>query len=179
MKFTIEGFSQEVLISMGLDHIDALILQWFSDFQGTGRMKMFHVGQGEPYYWVKYQAVIDDLPSIGINNREVVARRFKKLCKSGVLECVIHKVGGTFTLYKKSNGYANLLGGMDSTVHPGLLRSRPRVDRGVDTNYSSINSSIKHKERFTLSAEEPDEESGPEPDYSALFAEALRPKEAL
>ena len=141
MKFTVEGFSQSVLIEMGLDHADALILQWFSDFQGTGKMKTM-ILQGEEFSWVKYQAVIDDLPCLCIKNRESVSRRFKNLCEVGVLEMVVHKVGGTFTMFKKGPEYYKLLqGGVDSKVDPAPLKSRGGVDSKVDPKDSSIRNS--------------------------------------
>lgn len=180
MKYTINGFSQEVLVRLGLDIIDASILQWFSDFQGTGLMKEFPPDAPHKYQWVSYQSVIDDLPCLGLTNREVVARRFKKLCKSGVLEFLQYKNKGTYTCFRKSDKFTTLLYGLvDSRVDHGSTRRSRRVDSRVDPKTLLLDPAIKDKERFTLSAEEPDEESGPEPDYSALFAEALRPKEAL
>jgi hypothetical protein len=165
MKYTINGFSQEVLVRLGLDIIDASILQWFSDFQGTGLMKEFPPDAPHKYQWVSYQSVIDDLPCLGLTNREVIARRFKK---------------GTYTCFRKSDKFTTLLYGLvDSRVDHGSTRRSRRVDSRVDPKTLLLDPAIKDKERFTLSAEEPDEESGPEPDYSALFAEALRLKEAL
>ena len=75
MKYTIEGFSQHKLVEFGLDSIDALILRWYVDF--LPKMSST-IHDGVEYRWVKYQAVIDDLPILGINNRINIARHFDK-----------------------------------------------------------------------------------------------------
>ena len=62
MKYTIEGLSQEKLISFGLDIADALILRWFLSFSGSGSMKKT-VLEGKTYYLVMYKGIINDLQS--------------------------------------------------------------------------------------------------------------------
>lgn len=102
MKYTIEGFSQEKLVELGFDAVDTVILRWFVDFMQTDRM----VAKEQPedkqtYFWVKYQGVINDLPYLGIENPESMARRFKKLCEAGVLIPWLSKQAtGTFTLFR-------------------------------------------------------------------------------
>ena len=78
MKYTIEGFSQQLLIDKGLDCIDAVILRWYSDFQVSGKMTQI-INKGKIYYWLKYDYVIQELPIIGIKNKESLYRRMKKL----------------------------------------------------------------------------------------------------
>lgn len=147
MKYSIEGFSQSELIKMGLDNTDAVILRWFSDFQGTGMMKELPPGAYEKYQWVSYQAVIDDLPCLGITNREVMARRFKKLCSVGVLEFLNYKHEGTFTCFRKTQGFMSLCSSVVySKVDRGSTRESSTPDSKVDPKTLLLNSSIKKQD---------------------------------
>ena len=38
------------------------------------------------FKWVKYQSVIDDLPILGITNKQVIARHFDKMVTAGIIE---------------------------------------------------------------------------------------------
>lgn len=97
MKYTIEGFSQQMLVDYNLDSVDTLILRWFVDFQP----KMIKITNGgQDFLWVKYQTIIDDLPILGITNREVIARRFGKLEKAGIMQKFLSKDGGVFTSFR-------------------------------------------------------------------------------
>lgn len=145
MKYTIEGFSQKLLIDYGLDISDALILRWFVDFQP----KMAKINDnGKDYLWVKYQAVIEDLPALGINNKQVIARRFDKFVKSGIMEKFLCKDGGVFTAFKLTNKYLTLVEGLTQKLIGIDSKVYTPIDLKVDTKDSSINinSSIKLKE---------------------------------
>ena len=153
MKFSIEGFSQEVLVNMGLDHADALILQWFSDFQSTGKMKNIDDPRGGyPYQWVLYRTVIDDLPCLGITNSEVVARRFKKLCNAGALESLVYKRGKTLTCYRKGQYFTRLLyGALDcfrtGQEYPSLIeRSELKSSQECTQKYIGVNPKVHPKD---------------------------------
>ncbi len=61
MKYTIEGFSQEKLVELNLDLTDAVILRWFVDLKDSGKMYS-EIKENDKYYWLKYDAVIEDLP---------------------------------------------------------------------------------------------------------------------
>lgn len=84
MKYTIEGFSQQVQLDLSIDVVDLCILRWFVDFQATGKMELLQK-DGKAYYWVNYGYLIDQMPGLYINNRDIIGRRFKKLVKAGVL----------------------------------------------------------------------------------------------
>ena len=107
MKYTIEGFSQEVALNMRkeitvvegenqkikilkLDVIDLMLLRWFVDFYP--KMKKIIVGQTQ-YAWVNYQAIVDGLPLLGMEKTPVY-RRFKKMCELGILTHHHCKDGG-------------------------------------------------------------------------------------
>jgi len=125
MRYTIEGFSQKRLVELGLDTTDACILRWFVDFCNSGKMAIISY-QGKNYYWVSYQAVIDDLPIMGIANRNNIARRFQEMIDSGLMEKYIKMDGGTFTGFRlKEKVYLSLI--EDIKEEGGLLKSRTGV----------------------------------------------------
>ena len=154
MKYTIEGFSQQKLVEYGLDTIDALILRWFVDFQPK-MMKIYN--DEKDYCWVKYQAIIDDLPILGITNREIVARRFNKFIKCNIMEKLISKDGGVFIGFRLTTNYLTLVDTpIDSKVDTP-------IDSKVDTKYSSIkkDSSIKEDSSIKYSLKNKQKENIP------------------
>lgn len=155
MKYTIEGFNQEEAVNMKLDIKDCLILRWFIDFYDS--MKSIE-HNGEVYKWVKYQAIIDDLPIMYITNKEIIARHFAKLCKVQVLKRYTYKNGGTFSCYKTDVNYLKLLKRIEQTTEKSegvRLKSRRGFDLKVGTNNKSIiedNSIIKDTMRIASTA---------------------------
>jgi uncharacterized phage protein (TIGR02220 family) len=161
LKYTIAGFSQQRLVDMGLDLADANILRWFVDFQGTGRMREIEKADNYRFFQVSYAAVIRDLPILGIKDVDGIGRRFKRLVSAGVLEHYHHKVGGSFSTYRLSGSYDELVSdspppvqkseGSVETSDPLRLKSRTPSVSKVGTKNSSINnSSINTQEEFSL-----------------------------
>ncbi len=100
MKYTIDGFQQEELVRLDLDLVHAQMLRWFVDFQNTGKMKRVHFNDKD-YYLVSYDYIIKQLPILRINNKIVIARRFKEMCTAGILSKHIEKNhNGTYTFYR-------------------------------------------------------------------------------
>lgn len=143
MKYTIEGFSQKVLIDYKLDITDALILRWFIDFKDSGKMYVEMINE-KTMYWVKYEKVLEDLPILNMG-KEPLARRFKKLVKAGVLVSFLKKEKGTFTMFGVGEKYINLVSGDHSTQksNGGRLESRTGADSKVETKNSYINKLIQ------------------------------------
>ncbi|MGE4465700.1 hypothetical protein, partial [Sphaerochaeta sp.] len=108
MKYTIFGFSQKRLLELGLGVDDALVLDWFVTFQGSGRMRSMIV-DGQAWYWVNYSGVLEDIP-IAAGSEKTIARRFLKLKESGVLEHLTVRQGGTFSCFRlNENIYTSLI----------------------------------------------------------------------
>lgn len=149
MKYTILGFNQKLLTEMGLSLKHAMILRWFIDFSFSGRMSEV-VNDGKRYLWIKYQAVIDDLPILEIKNKETISRLFNKMVKSGLLERYIKKINGVYTCYRVNpEKYKTLIKDPTRTTE----KSRgddPKVDTPIDSKVETkdssinINSSIKY-----------------------------------
>lgn len=107
MKFTLLGFSQQSLVNLGLDIIDAMILRYFIDFKATNKMKMEQV-DGCTYFWIRYDAVLKELPILNIKKCTVQARFFK-LRDAGVLTHYVKKLGGTYSFFGIGDKYKELL----------------------------------------------------------------------
>ncbi len=109
MKFTIEGFSQDELIRLGLDNTDAVILRFFVDFFASGEMKMLTDHNGDQFAWIKYEKAIMELPCTGIKTTDGMSRRFRKLVDCGVLLHHHYKVGGSYSTYRMGPEYRALI----------------------------------------------------------------------
>jgi hypothetical protein len=112
MTYTVFGFDQETLLKLGMGNVEAAILRWFIDFQATRKMRIVRSpveGDLSNYYWVSYQAVIDDLPCLGIKNKRVIARHFKSLCRAHILEFLMFKREGAYTCFRTGVEYQSLI----------------------------------------------------------------------
>ena len=100
IQYTINGLQQKKIIELGLDFSDSGIIRCILDFKNTEKVKTIQV-EGHEYFWIKYQTIIDILPSLKINNKIVMARRLKKLVDSGLMFRYIQKKkAGTYTYYR-------------------------------------------------------------------------------
>ena len=114
MKLSILDYHQPTAVSLKLNMEDLLLLKWFVDFRNTDRMELVKVDE-KVYYWVKYDKVLEDLPILNIKSKDVVRRRFKKLCEAGVLIFHLEKnKKGTFTYYNTGKRYQLLLMSFDN-----------------------------------------------------------------
>lgn len=108
MKFTYMGFSQKKLVEYGLDLTDAAILRYFIDFKDTGKM-VLEIHEGKPFYWVKYEALLEDNPIFNINTNNTLRKRFKKLTDAGILIHHHKQVGGSYSFYGVGENYGELI----------------------------------------------------------------------
>lgn len=114
MRYNIHGFSQHRAVELGLTNDDLLVLRWFVDFCSSGKMQKIEES-GKTYYWVRYQAVLDDLPILSIGKDRLFRKHFRTLCEARIL---VHKhinVGGRFSYYCLGENYETLVYGQDST----------------------------------------------------------------
>lgn len=99
MKYTIEGFSQEVSLRIGLDVKDLVFLRWLVDFYNTGKMEI-HIFEGRQYFWLDYNYTLKELPILGINSKDVLARRLKSIADTGVMHFRLFEGAGNKTYYR-------------------------------------------------------------------------------
>ena len=110
MKYSIEGFNQEealkfVCVGKKLDIIDLTILRWIVDF----RPKMINkIIDGEEYFWVNYQSILEQIPILSIEKRSLY-RRLQKMCDFGILKHKNVKEKGNYSYYAFGENYYKLV----------------------------------------------------------------------
>lgn len=148
MKYTILGFNQEKALELGFDVEDLLIIRWFVDFYGSSKMIKMNVGD-KTYAWVNYSSVIKDIPILNMK-KDTLSRRMKKICETGIMEHETLKQGGTFSLYKLTDKYDQLIGsdkkneGTEKNPERYGKKSRPGTEKNPEQNINLLNNnSIK------------------------------------
>lgn len=144
MKYTIEGFSQKeaaklqkTIIENGktktisLDCTDLVLLRWFVDFFPS-MMKV--TIDGIQYAWVNYQAILDDMPLLGLGKRSLFDR-LKKMSQLGVLNHKTVRSGGTFSYYGFGENYSLLVREHDSDHVQNNADPMKQTSEGYEANF--------------------------------------------
>lgn len=146
MKFTYMGFSQKKLVEHGLDLVDAAILRYFIDFKNTGKM-VSEKYEGEIFYWVQYEKLLDANPIFKIKSKDALRRRFKKLTDAKILIHYHKQSGGSYSFYGVGENYEELI--IDHTIKKSNtcdLKVAGDTTEKPDSYYSEVgtkDSSIK------------------------------------
>lgn len=92
MKYTVEGYSQEKAIELGLNIEDLIILRWIQDFYPLMAKNIIN---DEEYVWISYSKLLEDLPILSFKNKRSLMRKLKNFAKIGLLkrECIRDKNG--------------------------------------------------------------------------------------
>ena len=108
MKYTIIGFNQQKAVEFNLDTDDLLILSYFSDF-GDTELMVCEKFEGKNYYWLKYDALLENLPILRVKTNGALRKRLKKLQDAKILEhrCKKNKEG-TYSFYGIGENYSLL-----------------------------------------------------------------------
>lgn len=113
MRYSIFEYSQEKLVSLGLDVTDALLLNWFVNFFcGKMEKQIFKDTEGNSkiYGWVKISKIIEDLPVIGISSEKGIRIRFDSFVEKGILDRqVVHTQKGKRSFYRTTSIYDSLI----------------------------------------------------------------------
>ena len=89
MRYSVFEYSQEKLVSLNLDVVDALLLNWFANFFcGKMEKQIFKDANGNAkiYGWVKISKIIEDLPVLGITSEKGIRLRFDAFVDKGILD---------------------------------------------------------------------------------------------
>lgn len=76
---SIEGYQQEILKLMGLDCVDAIILNWLVHFSDSEKQEIVKEEDGKRFYWVKYSKVFSDI-LLPFDTNYKLNLCFKKMC---------------------------------------------------------------------------------------------------
>lgn len=79
MKY-IHGFKKDELIKLGISHDQSLILDYLLRFMQSGKMTTT-IHNGDMYYWVKYDKVVEDLDILGIKKQALSDMIIYDLCE--------------------------------------------------------------------------------------------------
>lgn len=113
MRYSVFEYSQEKLVSLGLDVVDALLLNWFANFFcGKMEKKIFKDtdGNSKIYGWVKISKIIEDLPVIGITSEKGIRIRFDSFVEKGILDReTINTQKGKKSFYRTTSVYDSLI----------------------------------------------------------------------
>lgn len=158
MKYTILGFNQEKALEFGFDVEDLLIIRWFVDFYSSSKMIKMNVGD-KTYAWVNYSRVIEDIPILNMK-KDTLSRRMKKICETGIMEHETLKQGGTFSLYKLTDKYDQLISkdnktdGTKKNPEGYGKNSQPVTDKNPEQNINLLNNnSIKDINTYSTKEE--------------------------
>lgn len=161
MRYSIIGFNQEKILSIRkivtkndkeveikLDVTDLLILQDIADFMNRSKV-IKHTIDDKIYFSMQYQTILEDLPILTIQ-KQALADRIDKMSILGLLEKkVIKNQCGTFTAFRLSEQYENLLYSRTSsqtTPTSSQLQVQEYSTTNHNTNYTN-NSSLFKKEK--------------------------------
>lgn len=124
MKFNIQN------PELALDPTDLFIFHWFHDFALRSKKKpdknsknnsgmWSRTCDGVEYYYVKYEAIINDFPMLGVISQKSIQRRFEKYVKGKLLDKkMIHKGRhGNFPYFAFTGTYFSLLYDNENPEH--------------------------------------------------------------
>lgn len=82
MRLAVLNINQDKAIKLGLDMVDIMLVDWFVSFSASGKMEC-KINDNNPYFWISYKKIIEDLPILGLAERGV-GRRFSELSDKGI-----------------------------------------------------------------------------------------------
>lgn len=132
MKYTIEGFNQKEVLKLGnLDVIDLVILRWIVDFEPNMVKKEI---DGEIYFWVNYQSLLEALPILNIQ-KLALYRRLGRMCDAGIFKHKNVKDKGNYSYYSFGDNYVKLV---SQKIEPSIVEDRTLISQKIEQNNSSI-----------------------------------------
>ncbi|WP_053069810.1 conserved phage C-terminal domain-containing protein [Clostridium botulinum] len=146
IKYSVEGFSQERLLKHGLDTVDALILRYFIDFKDSGEM-VLEIINGKPFYWLKYEKLLEEIPIAKIKNKDVLRRRLKRMEDAKILLHYQKRKKGNYSFYGIGPNYFELISNKPTKKSEGcdlkVGRVSTKKSEGSDLKVGTKDSSIK------------------------------------
>lgn len=112
MQYSIIGFDQETILQINaeghkIDITDLAILNWFVNFAPNMAKT---IEDDQVYYWIKYEAVLADLPLLNIKKR-MLYTRLQKMVDAKILTHYTKRTGGVYSMYGFGENYQRLLKG--------------------------------------------------------------------
>ena len=167
MKYSVLGFNQEAVCSISksitdkngnykiltLDVVDLLIIQEIADFMNRKRIIKYTI-EDKIYFSIKYDAIVDDLPILGIK-KQALRDRIDKMCELGVIEKqIIKDETGSWVAFRLGDVYEELkykpTWGVCSPLHTGVYSTTHGcVADYTPNNYNTItNNTITNNKKI-------------------------------
>ena len=127
MKYTISGFSQLAAVNFNLDSVDLHMLRWIVDFIDSNRMRSMTL-DGEKYYWVSYQGLIDDLPILYLK-KDAIYKRLKRMCELGILKKKTVFSGGKFSYFTYGENFNELFKSYEELEYEAKMKEQNEVEQ--------------------------------------------------
>jgi len=90
MKYTINGYSQEKLVELGIDLESSLILRVVADLYTSNSKKLeYKITHEDKYVWCTYKYIHKQIPIIG--SEKTMIRKIDSLIEKGILKKVLLK----------------------------------------------------------------------------------------
>ena len=134
MRYSIFEYSQEKLISFGLDITDALLLNWFANFF-CGRMEkqIFkdENGNSKVFGWIKTSKIIEDLPVLEITSEKGIQKRLNAFVEKGLLERqILNTQKGKKSYYRTTILY-------ESLINTSIKQNEEKKDNSAKLNHAN------------------------------------------
>ena len=147
MKYTVSGFSQLAAVNFNLDSVDLHMLRWIVDFIDSNRMRSMTL-DGEKYYWVSYQGLIDDLPILYLK-KDAIYKRLKRMCELGILKKKTVFSGGKFSYFTYGENFNELLKSYEQLEYEAKMREQNEVEQMHENLHQSISQQNPEEKEIT------------------------------
>lgn len=131
----VDGKKQEVAI----DLIDLGILSIIADMSNRASIKKVMLEDGQ-YSWISYNSILEDLPIINIEKKQL-SRRIAKLQSFDLVKCVVERQKGigTFTYIRVGKKYEDITYSPHrQEIDTGSQKCPPRTQKRVAKDYITI-----------------------------------------
>ena len=152
MKYNIMGFDQREAMKLrrtdvvdgkkqevAIDLIDLGILSIIADMSNRTSIKKVMLEDGQ-YSWISYNSILEDLPIINIEKKQL-SRRIAKLQSFDLVKCVVERQKGigTFTYIRVGKKYEDITYSPHrQEIDTGSQKCPPRTQKRVAKDYITI-----------------------------------------
>lgn len=142
--FNFSGYNTADVLRYNIDDRDLHLLSYFYAIQGSDNMEFLNENF-KIYYWVRFEKIIDDNPTLYVKKR-TLDTMISNLCEKGLLEKLVKCQEGT--TFKKT--YFRITDKCREMMFSGTLHKVENVEKDIENfkevgNEITINNNIKNK----------------------------------
>jgi len=139
MKYTIhvnQAGADEAGLRGLVDIIDLAVFDAFKDFANSNRCEKKIDDAGRVWFWIDYNLIVAELPYCGLNNKDSVYRRMRKLAEAKIIEFHPENQKAGRSFFSWSVNYDALVTTTKPTdeIPKGPKDLRTTIRRGTDNN---------------------------------------------